>query len=237
MPAVFQTDSATPLYRQFMQLLQSSIDEGTYPVGSKLPSEQEFCKAYGVSRITVRKALEELAGAGVLERKQGKGTFVSTPRVINNLRPVSSFHDACARLGKKASCRVVHCRTAPAGPEDQKELHLSPGSRLVETCRIMLADGAPVMLEYNRFSMAYSYLLESELSGSLYNLLREYGVEPAAAEHDISLRRAGETEAVLLGVPAGTPLLFLRETIYDQKGRPLHTSHQYIRGDLFTLRI
>ena len=94
-----------------------------------------------------------------------------------------------------------------------------------------------MVLERNRFSMAYAWLQDQDLSGSLYSLLREYGVEPKLALHDVSLRFASEEEARLLETETGNPVVCLHEVIYDQRGRPLHNSIQLIRGERFVFRI
>ena len=230
-------ESANPLYKQLISRIRADIDNGVYPVDSRIPSEQELCEKYDVSRITVRKALEELSDIGLLVRRQGKGTFVSVPSIEMEIKQINSFHDACKSAGRIASTRVLGAREVAASDEDIKALRLNQGSRVIEVDRIRMADDVPVILERNHFSMGYSYLLESDLSGSLYSLLRAYGVEPTQAVHEISLVLADENKAKLLGLDVGSPLLFLHEIIYDQKGRPLHVSHQYIRGDKFTLKL
>lgn len=234
----FDSASSVPLYRQLHERIRQKIKDKTYPVGSRIPIEKELCEEYGISRITVRKALAELEKEGYLERRQGKGTFVSTPPVYHkDVQAVSSFHEACSHLGRKASGRLIRAKTIPASETDSDELQIARNGHVVEICRVRLADDVPVMLEINHFSTGFSYLLDSDLSGSLYNLLREYGIEATQAIHDISLCRADEVQARLLGISPGTVLISLHEVIYDQKGRPLHTSQQYIRGELFTLRI
>lgn len=237
MTAKIIKDSANPLYKQIAAGIRADIDDGTYPIDSKIPSEEELCVKYDVSRITVRKALEELAEEGLLVRRQGKGTFVSVPQAEVDVKPITSFHDACRAFGKTPSTKVLSARTVKPSKEDMLELNAPADARVVEIDRVRYADGEPVILERNHFPSVYSYLLESNLSGSLYNLLRAYGIEPSKASHDVSLVSADENKSTLLGVEIGTPLLFLHEVIYDQKGRPLHISHQYIRGDKFTLKI
>ncbi len=237
MKQTIQRNIAEPLYLQLVRKIRNEVESGEYTPGQRLPSEQEMCALYGVSRITVRKALEKLNEEDVLERKQGKGTFVSVSGPRKVFRKIQSFHSACEGVGKKASTKVIYVKSCSAEEQDRLELQLPKNSRVVETCRIQMADSVPVMLEINRFSMAYSYLLDSDLNGSLYNLLSEYGVEPAHAQHDISLCRATDKQASLLSIDSGAPLIFLHEVIYDQKGRPLHTSRQYIRGDIFTLNL
>ena len=231
------SEASSPLYIQLMQKLKNSISTGELQTGSKIAPEQELCSTYGVSRITVRKAISELEKQGILEKKQGKGTFVTVPAIHRKLHAVNSFHDTCRMNGQKPSTKVLVLRTVPASAKDIEELGVSQGSRVVETVRIHFADRIPVILEENHFSMAYSYLLESDLNGSLYNLLSECGAEPAQAPHVISLKKASKQVCGLLKIEEGTSIMFLHEVIYDKKGRPLHISSQYIRGDIFQFRI
>ena len=217
--------------------LRSQINSGFLKAGDQIPTEAELCRACKVSRITVRRAVSELEKEGILEKRQGKGTFVTTPGTGLDLREVNSFHEACRRAGVRPGTRVISAGYVKARDTDAAELKTHAGERVVETVRLRTADGVPVVLEKNRFSMAYSYLTECDLEGSLYALLREMGVEPSAAVHEISMKKIDRESAAMLKVPENTPLLFLHEVIYDQKGRPLHNSDQYIRGDLFTFRI
>lgn len=232
-----QSESSSPLYHQLMQRLSEDIERGIYPVGSRIPPEHQLEESYKVSRVTVRRALAELTAEGLLERKQGKGTFVSTPKISQDLKSIHSFHDACKQNGLQCGTVVISVRETNAEAADLEELNLRDKDKVVETVRVRTADGTPVVLEKNHFSMAYAYLENENLSGSLYNILRDYGVEPKQASHDISLAFATEAQAKLLDVEPGTPLMQLHEVVYDQKGRPLHNSLQLIRGDRFVFRI
>ncbi len=230
------SDSASPLYRQLMQRLRGDIASGIYPVHSRIPSEQELCAAYQVSRVTVRKALAELTREGLLRRMQGKGTFVCAPRIHQSLKDVNSFHEACRMMGSAPGTRVISAQIIAADADVAASLSLS-GETAVEIVRLRLADDSPVMLETNRFPMTYEWLLEEKLDGSLYRLLENRGASAAKGIHEISLCYATPAQARLLGVETGTALLQLQQVIYDQNGAPLHTSHQVIRGDRFTFRI
>lgn len=232
-----QADSSSPLYHQLMQRITADIERGAYPTGSRIPPEHELEQLYQVSRVTVRRALAELTSEGLLERKQGKGTFVSMPKGNIQLKNLHSFHDSCKINKVKPSTDVIHIRETAASKADAEELNLGSGSRVLETLRVCRADGVPVVLERNRFSMAYAYLQDQDLTGSLYSLLREYGVEPKLAVHDVSLHFATDEEGELLETETGTPLVCLHEVIYDQRGRPLHNSIQLIRGERFVFRI
>ena len=232
-----QAESFSPLYHQLMQRIRGDIERGVYPVGSRIPPEHELEKLYQVSRVTVRRALSELTSEGLLERKQGKGTFVAMPKGRMKMKNLHSFHDSCKLNRVKPSIDVIHVRETEAGAEAAEGLNISRGSRVLEILRVCRADGVPVVLERNHFSMAYAWLQDQDLSGSLYNILREYGVEPKLALHDVSLRFADRDEAELLETEEGTPLICLHEVIYDQRGRPLHTNIQLIRGERFVFTI
>ena len=232
-----QSVSSSPLYHQLMQRISDDIEKGTYPIGSRIPPEHELEETYQVSRVTVRRALSELTAEGLLERKQGKGTFVSAPRISQDLKSIHSFHDSCRQNGVRPTTRVIHVMEVPADSADITDLSVREGDRVVETLRVRSADGEPVVLEKNHFSMGYAYLENENLNGSLYNVLRDYGVEPRQATHDISLSYATEAQAKLLNVAPGSPLMRLREVVYDQRGRVLHNSVQLIRGDRFVFRI
>ena len=233
---VLSADSASPLYRQLMQRLRADIAAGVYPAHSRIPSEQELCEVYGVSRVTVRKALGELTQEGLLKRQQGKGTFVCIPRLYSDLKDVNSFHDACRLMGCEPSTRLIHAQLVRADEEDRVKLDCDDG-QVVEITRLRLADDLPVMIETNRFPMACAWLLEEKLTGSLYQLLEARHLVPKRGIHEISLTYAVATEARLLTVEPGSALMRLDQVIYDQHDRPLHTSHQVIRGDRFTFRI
>lgn len=233
---ILVTESYSPLYKQLMQKIRGDIAGGVYPVHSRIPSEQELCETYQVSRVTVRKALAELTQEGLLKRHQGKGTFVGVPRICRDLKDVNSFHDACKMMGCVPGTRVIHAQLVHADEDDKRDLMVD-GDLVVEIVRLRMADGVPVMLETNRFPQSYAYLLDADLGGSLYQVLAQHGVETSQALHEISLSYATPGQAKQLEVAPGDALLQLREVIYDQHHRPLHTSRQFIRGDRFTFRI
>lgn len=233
---IFESDSASPLYRQLMNKLRADIANEVYPAHSRIPSEQELCEAYGVSRVTVRKALAELAQEGLLERRQGKGTFVATPKLLSDLRDVNSFYDVCRLMGRTPGARLIHAQLVPSTEEDQAKLRVKE-PQVLEIIRVRLADDQPVMLETNRFAARFAWLAEQKLTGSLYALLRQRGIEARRGIHEISLTYASVAQARLLAVNPDCALLRLDQVIYDQNDQPLHTSHQIIRGDRFTFRI
>ena len=237
-PVKLIPDSASPLYRQLMQRLRSDIAAGVYPAHSRIPSEPELCVTYGVSRVTVRKALAELTREGLLRRMQGKGTFVCAPRIRRSLQDVNSFHEACRLMGRTPGTKVITAQVTRAGEDVAAELLLKgEHPQCVEIVRLRTADSLPVMLETNCFPVSCDWLLQEPLDGSLYELLEVRDLVPTRGIHEISLCYATPAQARLLQVNAGDALLRLDQVICDQHGTPLHTSHQVIRGDRFTFRI
>ncbi len=229
--------SESPLYKQLMQRLRNDITAGVYPSGERIPGEQALCEIYGVSRVTVRKALDEIVREELLVRRQGKGTFVAQEKIKRDLSHVTSFSDACAQIGQTAETRLIERKRETATAEDRARLGIASGGDVISVCRLRLSDGEPVMLEYNRFSAAFRFLWDDPLTGSLYRLLSNHGFVPSSAVHDISLGHAKEPVSRLLDTKPGDALLLLDQLVFDQHGNPLHLSKQWIRGDKFTFRI
>jgi len=229
--------SQSPLYQQLMGRLKNDILAGVYPAGARIPSEQVLCDTYGVSRVTVRKAMLDLVQEGLLIRRQGKGTFVADERLQRDLHHITSFSDACRQTGHVAGAKLISAEWADATSEDVEKLGIEPDGRVVEICRLRLCDGEPVMLEINRFPAQYAFLLEEASDASLYALLAQHGIIPSSAVHDISLGHATPMVSRHLGTAQGDALLLLDEVVLDQHEEPLHLSRQWIRGDKYTFRI
>lgn len=234
---LLEKKSQSPLYQQLMSRLKNDIMAGVYPPGARIPSEQLLCDLYGVSRVTVRKAMLDLVQEGLLVRRQGKGTFVAQERIQRDLQQITSFSDACRQNGHTAGARLVSAEIAAAAAEDAEKLGLKPGSCVVEIVRLRLCDGEPVMLEINRFPERFAFLMEETGEGSLYECLMRHGCMPSSAVHDIALGHATPMVARHLGCQPGDALLLLDEMVLDQHGEPLHLSRQWIRGDKYTFRI
>ncbi len=149
--------SAVPLYQQVMDDLKGEIARGVYASGSRIPSEMELVKYYGVGRITVRRAVEELSRAGYLNRQQGRGTFVCAPKLKRKIvqkGDVQSFTEGCAVNDMVAGARLVSRTVVAATREDAAFFGVEPGCELIVVERVRTADGVPVMLENNAFVLA-----------------------------------------------------------------------------------
>lgn len=236
---MLKQDAITPLYVQLMEELETSIRNGVYKPGDKIMTEAEMAKEYGVSLITVRKAVGSLMEKGLVVRKQGKGTFVTKPKYSRNMKKLQSFTEMCEQMGVKPGAQVLENRLIMADKKVADRLGIEPGSNVVYISRLRLADGEPVQVEKSYFPLKYAFLLEEDLNnGSMFECLKEKaGAKVASSEKMIELCRATAEEAALMDVKKGDYLLFVKSTAYDENGEPMYAGIQMINGDRFSLYV
>ena len=236
---MLKQDAITPLYVQLMEELETSIRNGVYKPGDKIMTEAEMAREYGVSLITVRKAVGSLMEKGLVVRKQGKGTFVTKPKYSRNMKKLQSFTEMCEQMGVKPGAQVLENRLIMADKKVADRLGIEPGSNVVYISRLRLADGEPVQVEKSYFPLKYAFLLEEDLNnGSMFECLKEKaGAKVASSEKMIELCRATAVEAALMDVKKGDYLLFVKSTAYDENGEPMYAGIQLINGDRFSLYV
>ena len=236
---MLKQDAITPLYVQLMEELETSIRNGVYKPGDKIMTEAEMAREYGVSLITVRKAVGSLMEKGLVVRKQGKGTFVTKPKYSRNMKKLQSFTEMCEQMGVKPGARVLENRLIAADKKVADRLGIEPGSNVVYISRLRLADGESVQVEKSYFPLKYAFLLEEDLNdGSMFECLKEKaGAKVASSEKMIELCRATAEEAALMDVKKGDYLLFVKSTAYDENGEPMYAGIQLINGDRFSLYV
>lgn len=236
---MLKQDAITPLYVQLMEELETSIRNGVYKPGDKIMTEAEMAKEYGVSLITVRKAVGSLMEKRLVVRKQGKGTFVTKPKYSRNMKKLQSFTEMCEQMGVKPGAQVLENRLIMADKKVADRLGIEPGSNVVYISRLRLADGEPVQVEKSYFPLKYAFLLEEDLNnGSMFECLKEKaGAKVASSEKMIELCRATAEEAALMDVKKGDYLLFVKSTAYDENGEPMYAGIQLINGDRFSLYV
>lgn len=232
-------DAMIPLYEQLMNVVEKEIREGKYQPGDRIMTEAEMAKAYGVSLITVRKAVSLLMEKGLVIRKQGKGTFVTKPKYSRNVKNLQSFSEMCTQMGVKPGGRMLKNQIVEADRKTAAALGVEPGTKVVYIERLRYADQDPVVIEKNYFALKYAFLLEETFDDtSLFRFLKEKnGIRVASSEKLIELCRATAEEAKLLGIKRGDYLLFVRSTAYDGQGEPLYAGVQIINGDRFSLYV
>lgn len=220
--------SPVPLYFQFAQQLQSLIESGEVPPGTKLINEIAMADQFGLSRPTMRQAMQHLVDKGLLARKRGVGTQVVTNRIRRQVE-FSSLYEDLEREGRRPRTEVLSIETVPAGPEIAAALRVEEGAPVLAVERLRFADDEPIALMGNHLPAGRLELTGEALAGAgLYQLLREAGVGLSSAVQTIGARRATAAEVKLLGETRGATLLTMSRTAFDGSGRPVeHGSHVY----------
>ncbi len=234
--SVLDRPGPIPLYYQIKQWLTSRIVLGELAAGAQLPDEFEIGERLGVSRGVVRQALTELCYEGVLYRRRGRGTFVSTPKTAEGLMgELRGLADEALLRGQHIESRVLELREAPATDVVARSLNLAPDEPVVELERLRFLDGEPHVLvtTYLPRSLVPG-LVDRDLNGSasLYKILREeYHLQIVAGLRRVEAAVAGARQARLLEVKRGAPLLVLRNVGYASGRRPVDYFVAFHRGD------
>ena len=228
-------EPGTTVHAQIEDWLAGQIAAGALVPGDRLPTEQDLAAWFGVSRMTLRHALAELARRGLVTRTVGRrgGTFVAAPKLEQDLTTLAGFSEQLRRHGMVAGARVLSARERQAGPAAAAALGTAEDDPVYEVRRIRLADGRPIALERSLFPAArFPGMLDSRLDGSLYELLEvRYGLRPHRARESLEPVTAGVREAEALEVAEGAPLLLVERTAYARSGEPLEFARDLFRGD------
>ena len=222
-------NAETPLYMQLKEAINAAIKDGTYPANEKIPTEIELSEHYKVSRITVRRAVEELCQENYLVKRQGKG-------IQRKMEHLLGFADACKANECIPSRLVIKRSVTKLSDEDAKTMNVPTGAKAVLIERVDLADGIPMIYESNLFPYPkYKFLLEESLDGSLYQLLKDsYHIQVKGSRNSyLELTRASGSLAKHLRVTNGEPLFYLYSEIFDTDYNLVHICHDYIRGEQY----
>jgi len=223
-------NSPIPLYFQIAENLKQAIEDGTLKPGERLDNELDLTERLGVSRPTVRQAVQRLVDQGLVVRRRGLGTVVVAPRILRSVALTSLYDDLSAE-GRHPATTVLAVRDIEADGEIASILALPSGARMLSVERLRLADGTPLAIMRNYLPAG---LLENRKEDALektglYELLRSQGVQLHAGEQVIGARQATAHEAKLLAATRGATVLTMTRTTFDADGRPVeHGSHAYL---------
>lgn len=227
---VVDPHNVIPKYHQLYQILRHKIEAGEWEVHQAIPSERELEVAYGVSRMTVRLAINLLVNQGFLYREQGRGTFVSLPVQQFSLNNLSGFSEDLARRGYQPGQRILQFRYREATDEIQRQLELPSSDRQVLMVeRLRFADGEPIGMDVSYLPAAIGKRItqdDLDAVGSLYRLLQEKaGLVPTEADEFMEIVPAEGREAEMLAVQPGSPLLQIHRKMWAQD----HSVVEYAR--------
>jgi GntR family transcriptional regulator len=219
------------LYRQLQDTLRRAIGTGILKPQEALPAERDLAAGFGVSRITVRKALDTLVAEGLLIRRQGAGTFVAG-RVEKQFAKLSSFSEDMAARGRTVRSDWLTRSEGQVSPDEALTLGLSPGSRIFRLNRIRFADDLPMALEYSTIS-GFGLDGPESVADSLYAALEAKGNRPVRALQRLRAILFNAEQAALLGVALGAPGLLIERRGFLEDGRPIEATRSFYRGDAY----
>lgn len=236
---MLRQDNIIPLYEQLMEIIEQEIHDGKYKPGDRIMTESELSKFYGVSLITVRKAISLLTEKGILIKKQGKGTFVKKPKLSRSVRRLSGFTQLCLQTGMVPGGKMLENSLIEANEKIASRLGVPEGSRIVYISRLRYADGDPVIIEKNYFPLKYVKLLNQRFDNeSIFAYLKEkMNIVCKESEKSIELCRATPEEAALLEIKRGDNMMYVKSTAYDQSHEIIYAGIQLINGDRYTLNV
>nr|WP_221308804.1 GntR family transcriptional regulator [Nocardiopsis mwathae] len=229
--------SPVPLYFQVAQQLEQRIQAGEMPAGTRLENEVVLAGRLGLSRPTLRRAIEYLVDRGLLVRKRGVGTQVVTPRVR---RPVelSSLYDDLDQAGQRPRTEVLDLSVGPAPDAVAGILEVAPGTDIYRLERLRYAGDEPLALMHNYLTLDRVELTREKLADTgLYQLLRAAGVTLKMASQSIGARGATPAEARVLGESRGAPLLTMDRTAYDDIGRVVEVGSHVYRASRYSFEL
>jgi len=226
--------SKLPLYDQIQHNLTELVMNGQLGEGESLPGEFELAEKYGVSRLTVRRAMDELVRQGWLVRKQGVGTFVTSPRVVSITPGKLSFTEEMRAIGRIPSSRMISNRITQADAKIAALLNLKEKGSLIEIVRLRLVDNIPILLEFSYMSYErFPDLLDepSLESGSLYKFLSEhYRVNITGNDQTLTPALLSEYQAELLEAQTGSPSIVSEIVAFDERSEPIEYSWSIASG-------
>ncbi len=228
-----------PLYQQMIDYIMERIDSGEYQPGQLIPSESMFCEELGISRVTVRNAIQTLVDDGILLRYHGKGSFVNDRRNKSTTTRFRGFTAICRAQNIAVYSHVLRLETVAATPELVRELELEIGEPAVYLERVRFANYKPVILERTYFSFKnYAFLLEESFENiSLYKIIEKHtGMNPEdSCSNTMVLEGSVATseEARHLNVEPGSSLFVLKETVRQPDGTPVHFTKQLMLSKMF----
>lgn len=237
-PDGFDTTGAGPLYLQLQRRIADAVAAGRLSPGDSLPPERDMAAMTGLSRVTIRKAVEGLVTQGHLVQKRGSGTFVAprVERMEQALSLLTSFTEDMARRGKAVDSLWLSRRIDGPAPEEVMGLGLRAGERIARLERVRRSDGVPLAIE--RAALPLSVLdAPEQVTGSLYAVLQARGMRPVRAVQRITAANLGERDADLLGVAPGAAGLKIERIGYLANGRAVEFTRSIYRGDAYDFAV
>lgn len=226
--------SPIPLYHQLAEQLSAAIRDGQLEPGDPFENEMAMCQRLGLSRPTVRRAIQEMVDQGLLVRRRGVGTTVANRKVHRRFE-LSSLFDELKRAGREPRTAVLHLELVRE-PRAAVSLDLDEGTELLSVIRLRLVEDKPLALLHNWLPPEYSDLTRDELEATgLYDALRTRGAKPVVARQSIGARMPTTTERRHLGLRGGQPVLTMTRMAFDVAGKAVEFGDHSYRAEDYAL--
>jgi GntR family transcriptional regulator len=226
---------ASTLYAKIEETIATEIAQGEYRPGDQLPTEDALLQRFQVSRITVRRAIQNLVNRGLLEIRRGLGTFVLSPRIEAELTKLTGFVEDMSAAGRKATARVISQRVVAASARVAERLQLAKGTKVMQIKRVRLADGMPISFDETYLPLPLGkQIAHNDLRlHPIFTLLeREYGVPLVEADYELEAVIATKAVADALQVRVGSPIFQIERTSMTMGNQPVDYEVLSYRGDL-----
>lgn len=226
-----------PLYFQIATRIESTILDGTLPPGARLENEVALGERLGLSRPTIRRAIQELVDKGLLVRRRGIGTQVVHGQVTRKVELTSLYEDLASDK-RMPSTKLITLDVITADSRMAETLGVDLASPILHIKRVRSADGVPLAILENFLPEEFCNIAEDDLlHHGLYQILRGRGVSIRVARQNIGARRATSTESTLLEIDKHDPVLTMDRTAFDNSGRAIEFGHHSYRPDLYSFEI
>jgi len=242
MAETFHLETGVPKYIQISNWLMEMILKGRYGVQDKLPSESKLSHLFRVNRNTVRQAISDLVAKGIVQKKNGVGSFViarSFQPVKYTLQHISSFTDDMMRMGIVPQTKLINKSVIEAPPDVAEKMMLGKERMVILTERLRLGNRIPLVIERSYLPYKeYKDILKMRLTGSLYHLLTiKFHVKLHRSHQTLRAITLSGKDAKLLGIAPRSPGIFLESVIYDSKNIPVEVLHAFHRGDKYLFEV
>lgn len=223
-----------PLYVQVEDVLAERISSGALAVGAQLPCEEDLIREFAVSRTTIRATTQNLVRRGLVEIRRGRGTFVASPRMVQELTELTGFVEDMRVLGRTPTARVVGRDVVPANHHVAGKLAIPAGTPVVQIRRVRLADGVPLSFDetYLPEGLGRKVMADDLATEPIFTLLEErYDTPLIEAEYELEAAAAEPAVAMALEIPPGSPIFVIDRTSYTLGHRPVDHERLHYRGN------
>ena len=232
--------SSTPYYLQLSEILEQEIGQGQLPGEVyQLPSENELAAQQGITRATVRRALDVLEREGLIYREKGRGSFAAVRRVEHELTRLVSTTEDMSKRGWALTTRLISVEKAPAPRRVAAALELPEAAPCYKLCRLRIVEGEPISIQIPYLPATLCPDLEqNDLTHSLYRLLEtRYGLRLWTGHETLRARFALPQEEELLEVSEGTPVMYMERVTYAVTGQAVEYLEAVWRGDRYEFKV